>query len=477
MALTTVKKPLFTKNNVNYDLQYDPVTGAANIISTDGSTNTLVYKDGDWTSASSLVLNSAEQQQYHQQAVLAIQSAYTASGGSTKGYVLPQWANQNYSNNQPGQKSSQPQQNQPSTTTNNSGGGVGQLFTFLADPKSSYEKLAVNGGRFGVGNEKELFGGGMVYPNDLMSSQQDYFAISQFTYKPSKGDDIFGGNDAVKRILLNGLQPGSNLQSPIGTVFLPMPNSVADSNNISWGEDAMGNLAAAATANTMANLGSRAALAAFGSLLGQGGTALQIANLVKLASSGAIGDEMATLLGGDITSKLLKLQGFGVEAESILARGAGIVPNSNLELLFNSPTLRKFSFNYRLSPRSDTEAKTVRRIIRFFKQGMAAKKIKGKSGQSSFFLGTPNVFKLEYKSGRTGIDGVNKFKTCALTSFNCNYTPDGFWSAYDKGQPVSTVFQMSFDELEPIYDTDYQADNIFEGRDDLSSVSNNAVGY
>ena len=363
MALTTVKKPLFTKNNVNYDLQYDPVTGAANIISTDGSTNTLVYKDGNWTSSASLVLNSAEQQQYHEQAVLAIQSAYTTAGGSTKGYTLPQWANKNYSNNTPGQNSSNPQQNSPSTTTNTSGGGVGQLFTFLQDPKSSYEKLAVNGGRYGVGNEKELFGEGMVYPIDLMSSQQDYFAISQFTYRPSKGDDIFGGNDAVKRILLNGLQPGSNLQSPIGTVFLPMPNSVADSNNISWGEDSMGNLAAAATANTMGNLGSTAVIYGLASAIGQGGTTLQIKNLIELATKGAIGEEMATLLGGDITSKLLKAQGFGVEAESILARGAGIVPNSNLELLFNSPTLRKFSFNYRLTPRSDREAKTVRRII------------------------------------------------------------------------------------------------------------------
>jgi hypothetical protein len=118
----------------------------------------------------------------------------------------------------------------------------------------------------------------------------------------------------------------------------------------------------------------------------------------------------------------------------------------------------------------------VRRIIRFFKQGMAAKKLSGKAGEASFFLGTPNVFKLEYRSGTNSIDAVNKIKTCALTSFSCNYTPDGLWAAYEKGQPVSTVFTMSFNELEPIYDTDYQED-VFSGRTDLYSVNDNSVGY
>jgi hypothetical protein len=142
-----------------------------------------------------------------------------------------------------------------------------------------------------------------------------------------------------------------------------------------------------------------------------------------------------------------------------------------------------------MSPRSAKEAEMVRRIIRFFKQGMSVKKMRGKSGQSSYFLGTPNVFKLQFRNGRTNeIAGVNKFKSCALTSFSCNYTPDGLWAAYEKGQPVSTTMQMTFNELEPIYDTDYQQGNIFGvdsrtgklddiNRSDLSSVSSNSVGY
>jgi hypothetical protein len=222
-----------------------------------------------------------------------------------------------------------------------------------------------------------------------------------------------------------------------------MPNSVADSNNVSWGEDSMSNIAAAVTAQTLGNMKGSAAncihRSYFGSLLGAGagkggGTALLIKNLDALVRDGRAGGPVTrTLLGSELTSMLLKIEGLGVESESILARGAGIVPNSNLELLFNAPTLRSFTFNYRMSPRSAREAEMVRRIIRFFKQGMSVKKMRGKSGQSSYFLGTPNVFKLQFRNGRTNeIAGVNKFKSCALTSFSCNYTPDGLWDCIRK---------------------------------------------
>ena len=46
-------------------------------------------------------------------------------------------------------------------------------------------------------------------------------------------------------------------------------------------------------------------------------------------------------------------------------------------------------------------------------------------------------------------------KTCALTGTSVNYTPEGAWAAYEGGQPVSIMLSMRFQELEPIYDTDY----------------------
>lgn len=495
MAYTNVKPSLTTKNGVAYDLQYDPNTGNGQIIQQNAPPGTRpIYENGKWnTSATTLGFTSAEQTQLHQQSIASIQTAYNTIGGVSAGAKLGQWASKNFTTGQPGQTSVTPQQ-VASGDGNTSGDGLANAITFLQKPAEYYKNLSVNGNNFGVGNEREIFGGETKYPIDLMIQQQDVFVISQFRYIPTKADAIFGGTAAAVSTLLNGLQQGSSigsLESVLGTVFLPMPNTISDSNNVVWGDDAMGNLSAAIAAQTTSQLAGAGAAALAGAAAGmvlpgsEGilGKALLTKNLGELIARGAGGKELIGLLGSEGISRILKFQGLGVEAESILARGAGIVPNSNLELLFQSPTLRKFTFTYRLSPRSAEEAKSVRKIIRFFKQGMAAKKMRGKAGAASFFLGTPNVFKLEYRSANKPIDAVNKFKTCALTSFSCNYTPDGLWASYEKGQPVSTIMNMSFDELEPIYDTDYQGfdangnSQIMEGRTDLSPISNNSVGY
>ena len=81
------------------------------------------------------------------------------------------------------------------------------------------------------------------------------------------------------------------------------------------------------------------------------------------------------LLGQSVVgSALLNFIGLQVSPESILSRGAGVIPNSNLALLFNAPTLREFTFSWKMSPRSREEGIRINNILRFFKQGMAPKK-------------------------------------------------------------------------------------------------------
>jgi len=349
----------------------------------------------------------------------------------------------------------------------------------------------------------------LQYPKDaLYNKTQDYLQIGQYHYKPPKSNQLFGGTDGAREILTSGLQKTSALGNFLGIVKLPMPNNVTDSNNVSWGDDNMNNLSAAATAEILGSLGSYAGTAGIGAALGAisgtgagqvGGLAVKGELLLKLKDAITNSQSANALLKTGVGSQILSMAGFSVSPESILARGFGVIPNSNLELLFNSPTLREFTFQYRMSPRSEPEAREINKIIRFFKQGMAAKKQNsisgnptyGSAGSASYFLGTPNVFQLQYKtSGGNPIKGVNRIKTCALTGFAMNYTADGNWAAYDEGQPVSVIMNMSFKELEPIYDTDYQ-ENIFEGRTftegkpdpnaktygDLYQISPNDVGY
>ena len=92
-----------------------------------------------------------------------------------------------------------------------------------------------------------------------------------------------------------------------------------------------------------------------------------------------------------------------------------------------------------------------------------------KGSGANLLLGTPSVFRLQYRRGSTSneeIKGLNKFKTCALTDFQVDYTGgSGRWSAYaDDSQPMTTIMTMQFAELAPIYEDDYAA---FTSGDDV----------
>ena len=125
-----------------------------------------------------------------------------------------------------------------------------------------------------------------------------------------------------------------------------------------------------------------------------------------------------------------------------------------MELLFNSPTLRNFRFSFKMTPRSPEEAEQCKLIIRSFKMNMAPKVTSGRGGQS-LFLNTPNVFELRYKSGIANHPFLHRFKQCFLTDISVNYTGEGVYATYENREPVSMIMDLTFKELEPIYDQDY----------------------
>lgn len=319
----------------------------------------------------------------------------------------------------------------------------------------------------------------LKYPLDILENRQDTLRITQVEYQ-SPNKDIFKGD--IKDILTKGLIRGSAVKKlPKGAVILPIPNNAQDGNGVVWDQDSMDPVTTAATSLAVNNtrtlgmglLGGAGLSAALGALNMPGA-----AGLAANAPPAAIRAYLFTQASNNaavkaaLQSYILSKYQFEVSPESILSRGLGIVPNSNLQLLFNNVRLRNFTFGYMMSPRSEAEAKEVNMILRFFKQGMAAKK--GAAG-TTLFLKTPNVFKLEYKSGNQPIKGMNKFKICALTDFTVNYVPNGQWAAYEGGQPSSVLMTMSFKEIEPIYENDYKTTSDLPF--DAPAVQNDEIGY
>lgn len=348
--------------------------------------------------------------------------------------------------------------------------GIGELlgnFPITPENIAQFDKMFENGGGDKIQNG--------MYPLDANYGNirgQDYVTIDQFIYQPPRRDQIFGGT--VKNFT-EGNQRLTPLKEFVAMVKLPMPNDIQDSNQISWGKDAMNNLSAALTSGVMQNPvlvgGIGAALGSLNTGVGQMG-ALFAAGMAQSGGIDGAADAKnkaiavakqlsstpggATLLKSNLGSMMLGAMGVNVSPESILARGFGVIPNSNTELLFNNVSLRTFEFNWRMSPRDEREAREVKKIIRFFKQGMAAKTVTSQAGERSLYLGSPNVFRLQYRTaGGEIIEGVNRIKPCAVVGTSVNYTPDGQWSAYDEGQPVSCTLSVNMSELEPVYASDY----------------------
>ena len=352
--------------------------------------------------------------------------------------------------------------------------GIDAVADFI---KISPEDIAALEAKLEQGGGDPIKGG--KYPEDANYGSyygQDYCCIDQFRYQPPRRDQIFS-NDPIKNYS-QGNQRLSPLKQLIARVELPMPNTLADSNNVSWGSDVMNNLSAAITSGALKNPGMVAAMSlgagaagsavgiqgmgTLGALLGVAASASdkegvmnKLKDIPNVAKDAITGDSQL-LIQSAIGSRILAAAGVEVSPETLLARGLGVVPNSNMELLFNSPTLREFSFNWRLSPRDEKEALQVKQIVRFFKQGMAARTLSAQAGERTLFLGTPNIFRIQFKTGGGQIiEGVNRIKPCAVTGTSVNYTPEGAWAAYDQGQPVSTVLSIRVQELEPVYASDY----------------------
>ena len=156
----------------------------------------------------------------------------------------------------------------------------------------------------------------------------------------------------------------------------------------------------------------------------------------------------------DVVIKSLAAQAAGVfggnvTLNQVLARESGEILNPNMELLFNGVTLRTFRFSFKMSPRDDKESEQIKYIMRSLKQNMAAK-----SGTT--FLSAPNIFGLRYKKGNDNHPFLHKFKPCALTDMAVNYTGENVYATYHDGTPVSMTMDLTFKELVPIYDNDYE---------------------
>ena len=317
----------------------------------------------------------------------------------------------------------------------------------------------------------------MRYPYDI-DIAQDHLTIKQYEYKrdlfDAERDERVFDKNSVNQSGPGGSVAGRDYSSDkakpfgkfMGGVILPMPK-VSDSNGAEWGKSDLNvlGIAAAGLAGGLMNAAVDP-VNMLGTLRDNllGGTTTKgdntLANQQTLTEALLTANKDITTKDGETNiaqetgvagmsiaaSKLAGLAGIDISADELLARSTGSILNPNAELLFQGPVLRDFGFKFLMIARSEAEAKMIRSIIRFFKIGSAPIYDGGPA-----LLGTPNIFKLEYKAGSKKLNTVNKFNEMALRTITVDYAPDGFWTAYQDSHPVAVVMSLQFSELKPIY--------------------------
>jgi len=264
------------------------------------------------------------------------------------------------------------------------------------------------------------------YPRESIENGQDYIKFDILNYKRL---GLTAGAEGVR----------SDKSNILGTIILPIPAQISDSNTANYGPSSM-------------NFLQQQGLAAASNLIG--GDPAGAASAVQ----GMVGNLAGNpeLVKNFFAIQAVNTFGGSLSLEQVMARSSGTIINPNQELLFSGPGLRQFKFSFKFTPRFEKESLEVKKIIKAFKRNMAPKG----GGQNT--LGTPNIFQINYMQGSGEHQFLHKFKLCALTNMSVNYTGDGVHATYHDGTPISMQMDLSFNELSPIYSEDYNEIETFE---------------
>ena len=287
----------------------------------------------------------------------------------------------------------------------------------------------------GTRNKPGSFGS-LRYPK-AYNDDQDFMKFTLLEYKAKKvGSGAGGAGFGFGSRTRVGPRGEAGDRTILGSVALPIPGGIRDENGCVWGGKDM---------NEIQIQGSELARALTGASGEGAGNVLE-----KIVDRLGINNrEVETALQEAFAAN-------AVGAQGLLARTRGAILNPNLELLFERPTLRPFSFTFDFAPRSKAEADEVIRIIRFFKQGSAPIR-----SESNLFLLAPHTFQVHYILGGDATAEhpfIGKMKECAVTKVQVDYTPQQNYSTLKGGYMTSYKLTLQMTELEPVFNDDYRDD-------------------
>ena len=296
--------------------------------------------------------------------------------------------------------------------------------------------------------------GSVRFPHDMLIGAGDDFVMFDFyDYKPPFQDKVSPDGKVINQTLQQYNATAFSAEyfkdKAYQQIIMYMPQDIQDVYSAKWegkkfGAMTTGMIASAGRTGMVNKLQEQAK--SLGNQLGKKG---------QVEAAAAVVSGLAQKITGD-----------SISAGDLFGGISGVARNPNVEVLFQSMELRTFDLSFKLAPFDDQDAKRIKSIIKIFKRAMLPQysldsdtKVFGYEGKGALqagFIQVPKVCAVNFMRGGERNRFLPRYKMCAITDVNVNYTPDNVYSTFDRNMPVSTELKISFMETKLVFSEDIE---------------------
>ena len=300
------------------------------------------------------------------------------------------------------------------------------------------------------------------YPSDLLdySGDTDFVLFDFYNYQPpfrnkeksklfldEKGKvPVF--NETINLYNETGLSVSEYAKTGYPQLVMYMPEDISDTLKADWEGKAFGST----TAGLLAAAGGEKVTDKLAGAFRAAGEAFNKLPVNAAASA--------------VTTLAKSITGDNINSSDVFGSISGVVRNPNVELLFQKMNLRTFDLTFKMAPYSQTDATNIMEIIKTFKKAMLPQYALGQDDKvfgfdavsnrslQAGFIKVPKVCMVSYMKGSSQHPYLPKYKMCAITDVNVNFTPDNNYATLPNGMPAAVELKISFMETKLVFSED-----------------------
>ncbi len=161
--------------------------------------------------------------------------------------------------------------------------------------------------------------------------------------------------------------------------------------------------------------------------------------------------DLATQAGRDALLAILSVAPIFEGSKEAIEIGMGAALTDRMEMAFKGIDKRKFSYTFKMMPRSQDESDEIKKIVDMFKFHMLPEMLDASS--RGRLMSYPSTFDIKYMYQNSENNYLNKVSECYLESMDVDYGGDRYrtFEGNDVGAPpVETTITLQFGEIELI---------------------------